>query len=53
MAYMKKTAPKSNARRKTPIIDQEVPIVCAECTTPDTCKNQGKCRKTGRRLETI
>jgi hypothetical protein len=49
----KKTAPKNNTRRKTPIVDAPTPILCATCTTPDTCTAQGRCRKSGRRLETI
>jgi len=54
MAYMKKTTtPKNAARRKTPIVDAPTPIVCADCTTPNTCINQGRCRKSGKRLDTI
>ena len=50
----KKVYPTKKGMRKVPgTDDQPMQIVCAECTTPDTCKAQNRCRKTGRRLDTI
>jgi len=53
MAMNNKPQMKNAGKRKTAIVDQEVPIVCATCKTPGTCQSQGRCRLTGQKLDTI